>query len=310
MPDSTPNYLTTDDLGKVVAEFTGIINASLGSVIQAASIQGNLDADQIASVAAEAIQGQITETQIADNAITAPKIAAGSVTAGELDVAELSAITEDAGTINAGTIHGVQVNIDAPETTNPNTLPPNLNRVQWIRQTNGALAADVSSHHVNNTTAGLDDHVATFRATHTGSNRSAILRAVSGVDSGVGHASLSALIMSAAGTGSALQSAIVLDETGRSGFLKLATIADLSVNIGFVNVTFPTGGAVAFATVNHGLGVTPQIICVTPSVRSDGGTCWGMWNTRTTTNFVAYAINASAPTATGVQSTLCWIAIG
>jgi hypothetical protein len=206
---------------------------------------------------------------------------------------------DNVGAVTAGGLFVFpEVDLIAYDGALPSILAGRANGVNWIKQSDGSLIAQLLGNDVDPTIAGLTARSATR--------------------DGAGFANVFIQAQSAAGTGfvgallkdgtNPQVSATILDSGGQSTFLQLLATAKRKINFGFVNFNFV---AVNNLTVNvaHGLGVAPIIALATPYW--DGGVptppTVGVGPTIDATNL---GLNMTFTAAQTKVFTMYWLAIG
>jgi hypothetical protein len=176
------------------------------------------------------------------------------------------------GTIGAdftGEIHAEGLVIPAGSTS----APPDVNRVIWERQSDGAVVAQAWGTEV----AGGETLLLAAEPTVATNGSAVELLADTGgfVGStayaqlvlqrgGVGAADGTTQVSATANTTHGPQSATVVDATGASSFLQLAILEQLALSIGVAVLNFPSSQFATAVTVNHGLGRVPDIALGAP----------------------------------------------
>ena len=246
-------FLTSNNL---LYRWTG---SAWTNAVPAVTVTGQLTNDQLASIAAAKLTGEITETQIADDAITTPKISAGAVDTAELaagavtaEVIAANAVTAakiEAGTITASEIAG---NTITGNKIVANTITGGLLNTAGIITT----AAQIENGVIENLIA--NGAITTAKIT---------------------NANITTLKIA--------DEAVTIPE-GASGSVS-KTLTTTFQYIGGVTLDYGTAGenpsaAVAMAGIQVGTGSTSQGVTISPRRVNSGGGYTGVQNTTSIRN--------------------------
>jgi hypothetical protein len=202
-------------------------------------------------------------------------------------------------------LHARGLDLDA----GTSTAPSPDQRVRWLRQSDGAVVADISAWSLTTperTLSGFAHGTSTIPAHHyLGVDNPDVAgdQAYVAVDTGSGSSPPYAKARAGAGN----YAVTLIDATGSSAFMRRTAPGTERVNFGRTSYTFPGGAASSpWLSVAHGLGVVPKLILLTCSAGSnDSSGYYANHRQGNDATNITFAIHAPGPpTFTPVAGTL------